>query len=83
MKSSNIQDIMSSINLLGFDQIPYQRIEYINKVSTIVTPNITTPSSSNELNKFYGKGLTVESMTQDSGMHKKNNSTISKPFQEI
>jgi len=53
-----------SSSLLGFNEIPYQRIEYVNKVSTIINPAITTPSSLNELNKIYGKGMTVESSIQ-------------------
>jgi hypothetical protein len=40
-----------------------------------------TPSNMNDLNKIYGNGMTVESIAQS--LHRKEYSTLSKPFQEI
>ncbi len=63
----------------NFNPIP--RIEQVNLAT--LNPSLITPHSLNDLNKFYGKGITLESQEQSFGstLHKKDFSTLSKPFQ--
>lgn len=67
--------------ILNYNPIP--RVEQINLAS--ITPSLITPNNLNDLNKYYGKGMTLQSIDQSLGstLHKKDFSTLSKPFQEI
>ena len=59
--------------------IPYQRIEYANMFMN--QQSVITPNNMNDLNKFYGKGMTLESVESSTYAHRKDYSTFSKPFQ--